>query len=305
MGIAVIGMDRSGTSLAMQMLAALGVELGSEGDLLKPHPLDNPHGYKELTQLIGINRRLLELIEADPLDVDLGVDVNWGEPRFDDLRASAQELVKLNFGHEPWAIKDPRITLVASFWRSVFPGLEFVICLRDPASVIRSQERRESNYEDRERLMRKWLRYTISSFAATAGARRLIVNFDDAVGQPRVTAAAYASFLDVSVPTDQRLDEIERLVDPALVERQSKSAANERITLPAEVDAIYELFRSAANDASALGSATSIAARLEHALIARMGAEWRLAEVVGGYESSKSWRITAPLRSIAARIRRN
>ncbi len=305
MGIAVIGMDRSGTSLAMRMLDAVGVEIGGDADHLKPHPEDNPHGYKELTQLIGINRRLLEMIEADPLDIELGVDVDWRESRFDDLRASAQELVKLNFRDEPWAIKDPRITLVASFWRSVLPRLEFVICLRDPASVIRSQERRESNYEDRERLMRKWLRYTISSIAATADARRLVVNFDDAVEQPRATAVNYARFLDLPEPSDQRLDDVERLIDPELIDRQSKSAVREPIALPPEVDAIYELLRSAANDASALGTATSIAANLEYALIDRMGAEWRLAEVVGGYESSKSWRITAPLRSIAARFRRN
>lgn len=299
----MIGMDRSGSSLAMRMLAAAGVQIGSDDDHVAPHADDNPHGYQELRSLIEINGRLLDAIEADPLDVELGADVDWGDARFDDLRAQAQALIATNFSDGPWAIKEPRMSLVVPFWREVFPDLKFVICLRDPAAVIRSQERRESNYEDRERLLRKWLRYTIASLDSTDGAERIVVDFDDALSQPRETVSRYAVFAGMPAPSDDALRAAEALVDPALLARQAKASESEKIDLPPEIQAAYLLFRRSIGDEPALRRATAAAAGLEHALIERTGAEWRHAATVGMYEGSLSWRVTAPLRAIRARPR--
>lgn len=305
MGVAVVGMDRSGSSLAMRMLSALGVDIGDAAEHIDPHPEDNPHGYQELKELVDLDGRLLDLIEADPLDVELCRGVDWANRRFEELRTSANDLVRSSFEAEPWAIKNPRMTLAIPFWRHVFPDLKFVICLRDPASVIRSQERRESNYEDRERLLRKWLRYTVASFEATEGAERLVVIYDEAVERPRETAQAYVRFLGLTEPSDERFSEVGQLIDPELVARQSKSAEQSEIALPAEINAAYLLLKAAANDAAQLESAAAAAADLEHALIERMGAKWKLAATVGTYEQSLSWRLTSPLRSIAARFRRD
>lgn len=302
MSIAVIGMDRSGSSLAMRMLAAVGVDIGSDADHVAPHPDDNPHGYQELRSLIEINGQLLDTLEADPLDVELGAGIDWDDVRFEDLRAQARALVG-SFNGEPWAIKEPRMSLFVPFWRHVLPDLKFVICLRDPAAVIRSQERRESNYEDRERLLRKWLRYTVASLDSTEGAERIVVDFDDALSRPREAANRYAVLAGTPAPSDQALQAVEALVDPALTARQAKASASEQIDLPPEIEAAYLMIRLSIGDETALRSATAAAAGLEHALIERTGAEWRHAATVGMYERSLSWRITAPLRAIGARRR--
>lgn len=296
MGIAVIGMDRSGSSLAMRTLAEVGVDIGDEGGHVPPHAEDNPHGYQELRALVDLNGRLLNLLEADPLDTELGRDIDWTEPRFDDLRAEARELVSASFSGKPWAIKEPRMSLLVPFWRSVFPELKFVICLREPSAVIRSQERRESNYEDRERLLRKWLRYTVASLRSTEGAERVVVDYGDAVRNPDELAAAYARMAGL----ESRSPAAASLIDPELLARQSSP---ESIDLPPEVTAAYLLIKLSSGD-NELRAATAAAADLETALVERSGAEWRHAATVGMYESSLSWRATRPLRAISAALRR-
>lgn len=300
MGIAVIGMDRSGSSLAMRTLAAVGVDIGDDAGHVPPHAEDNPHGYQELRALVDLNGRLLDLIDADPLDTELGSGIDWNEPRFDELRKQARALVDTSFAGEPWAIKEPRMSLVVPFWRSVLPDMKFVICLREPSAVIRSQERRESNYEDRERLLRKWLRYTVASLRSTEGAERLIVDYDDAVSRPGATAARYAHLAGLERPSAEVDAAADSLVDPNLLARQSDA---ESIDPPPEIAAAYLLIKSA-GDERELAAATIVAAELETALIERTGAKWRHAATVGMYESSLSWRATKPLRAISTALRR-
>jgi hypothetical protein len=45
MPILICGMHRSGTSLIAQMLAACGLYLGEQSDMMQAHPHDNPSGY--------------------------------------------------------------------------------------------------------------------------------------------------------------------------------------------------------------------------------------------------------------------
>lgn len=300
MGIAVIGMDRSGSSLAMRTLAAVGVDIGDDAGHVPPHAEDNPHGYQELRALVDLNGRLLDLIDADPLDTELGLGIDWNEPRFDELRKQARALVDTSFAGEPWAIKEPRMSLVVPFWRSVLPELKFVICLREPSAVIRSQERRESNYEDRERLLRKWLRYTVTSLQATEGADRIVVDYDDAVRRPGETAAQYARLAGLDRPSPERDAVADSLIDPELLARQSDP---DSIDLPPEIAGSYLLIKSA-SDETELARATAVAAQLEMALIERTGAQWRHAATVGMYEGSLSWRATKPLRAISTALRR-
>ena len=83
-GVFVLGMHRSGTSVATRLINLLGVPAPIEEDLLPPDR-GNPTGYWESSSLVAYNDRLLEVLgsemtcpeafgpgwERDPRPIDL------------------------------------------------------------------------------------------------------------------------------------------------------------------------------------------------------------------------------------------
>ncbi|HYX81751.1 MAG TPA: hypothetical protein VE714_05115, partial [Gemmatimonadales bacterium] len=55
----ILGMRRSGTSLAAGVLHSLGVDLGHEEHLAGPAP-DNPKGFREHRWIVKLNDQILE-----------------------------------------------------------------------------------------------------------------------------------------------------------------------------------------------------------------------------------------------------
>ena len=66
--ICVLGMHRSGTSVASRLLNLLGVYLGAEEHLLGPEP-DNPKGFWEFKPIFDLNNEILGRLGG-----------NWHEP---------------------------------------------------------------------------------------------------------------------------------------------------------------------------------------------------------------------------------
>src|SRR5262245_57953734 len=56
--ICVLGMHRSGTSVAARLMNLLGIDLGVEEHLLGPQP-DNPKGFWEYQPILALNEELL------------------------------------------------------------------------------------------------------------------------------------------------------------------------------------------------------------------------------------------------------
>ena len=76
--VVVLGMHRSGTSLATRGLECLGVELGE--DLLGPSTPENPEGFFEDVALLELSERVLDVLGLgwDSQDVfDPGI---WRRP---------------------------------------------------------------------------------------------------------------------------------------------------------------------------------------------------------------------------------
>lgn len=142
--VLVLGMHRSGTSLAASVLAAMGCETG-------PLPQDgreeNPDGFFELVAFRVLNVRMLAALGAS-WD-------NWGlhalevRARLGELapfRAEALALLASLPGTAPIMLKDPRTCTLLPFWTDVIAeaGMRArsVLVLRDPAEVARSQVQR-------------------------------------------------------------------------------------------------------------------------------------------------------------------
>src|SRR5262249_24715621 len=112
--VCVLGMHRSGTSVATRLVNLLGFYLGPEEHLLGSHP-DNPKEYRDSRPILDINDEILGRLGG-----------NWHEPppmppgwevsaEFADLRRRARALVAQDFASADWGWKDPRTCLTLPF----------------------------------------------------------------------------------------------------------------------------------------------------------------------------------------------
>jgi hypothetical protein len=140
-GVLLLGMHRSGTSVATRMLALMGVGL-PRGELI-PADADNARGYWESRALSAFNERLLEHVGgcwyAPP---DLRGAVAALEPHRDE----GQTLWRQEFsGQDSWVWKDPRLCLLLPFWHVLLPPpAARLLVHRQPLQIADSLLRRNN-----------------------------------------------------------------------------------------------------------------------------------------------------------------
>jgi len=172
----IVGMHRSGTSLAARVLQHVGVELGPEDALLAPHA-DNPDGFSEHVRLSAVNRELLEQLGGSWSDPPLP-EPGWErDPRWDPLRARAAAELRAAFpaGARAAAWKDPRTSLLLPFWSTAAAIDAVVLVVRDPAEVAASLAVR--NGTEPQRAAHLWLRYTVAAWRGAADP--VVLRHDD------------------------------------------------------------------------------------------------------------------------------
>ena len=141
--VAVIGMDRSGTSATAGLLVKLGLT-GPQPDDLVPPTRTNESGHWESRSVIRCNVQLLlaaGFIGYGPPPV--GFD--WSQVEgYAERRDEAQEWFRVTHSGGPVMVKDPRMCLTLTFWRNALPApMAAVFVLRDPLKVARSLETRD------------------------------------------------------------------------------------------------------------------------------------------------------------------
>jgi hypothetical protein len=175
--ICVLGMHRSGTSLAAKILNLLGVHLGPEERLMRPGP-SNPKGFWEYKPIVKLNDQILSKRGGNwekPPDFAEGWE-NASE--FDNLKQRARALIQRDFADtQVWGWKDPRNCLTLPFWQQVLPSMRYVICFRSPVDVARSLERR--NGFSPEKGFYLWLTYVKLALKHTEGHPRIFVFYED------------------------------------------------------------------------------------------------------------------------------
>lgn len=147
--ILVVGMHRSGTSLLGSLLPALGV--ATPGELIGADT-HNPEGYFERADITALQEELLIALGrwwpsaagADPLPP------HWlSHPATQAAATRLRHLLATELAHQPgpWAIKDPRTSLLLPLWRQVAEQLQLplrlVLSVRDPAEVMVSLLQRD------------------------------------------------------------------------------------------------------------------------------------------------------------------
>lgn len=139
----ICGMHRSGTSLAAGLLSACGLDVGPES-LLMLRQDDNPTGFHENHEIVNMHE-----------DALVRAGFGWDAPppaepapawdRSVALAEDARMTASRYQGHDTWGFKDPRASLFMGFWRSLFPGVRFLVCLRNPLDVALSLQRRSGS----------------------------------------------------------------------------------------------------------------------------------------------------------------
>jgi GT2 family glycosyltransferase len=191
--ICVLGMHRSGSSLASRVLNLLGVYLGHENNLLRP-AADNPTGFWEHRGVTELNDEILARLGGnwhEPPQFPAGWEM---EPELADLRQRARTLVREHFSSvDLWGWKDPRTCLTLPFWKRLLPRLEFVINLRNPLDVARSLQKRDGF--SFEKGMNLWFTHVKSALIHSAGLRREFFFYEDFINEGHLELSRLADFL--------------------------------------------------------------------------------------------------------------
>jgi hypothetical protein len=138
-GIIVLGMHRSGTSLA----AEIGYRWGAYVDtsLLIETNDGNPRGYWEHRSLVKLNDDLLGAVHS-----------SWKVPPTEEGQKHLARLAKRGFFRDRahkllatmnpnqtvWLWKDPRLCILLPFWKKIWGSVVYLVPIRDPIAISSS-----------------------------------------------------------------------------------------------------------------------------------------------------------------------
>ncbi len=216
MQIVVLGMHRSGTSAITNLLHEMGAHVGDSAELLSPMGC-NPEGFWERQDVEAVNDALLSSFNVS-WDMPGNLALADLSPKAEsDFLQTAQPIVDALNAHKPWAVKDPRFSLLLPQW---LPLLDFplaVLCWRHPVEVARSLKSRDGfpiNYG-----LALWEWYTIAALRATEGIPRLFVSYNELMEDaPRGAAKLYQGCLDLGVSglSELSAEQAEAIISPKL-----------------------------------------------------------------------------------------
>lgn len=322
----VVGMHRSGTSAVTGAAGALGFQLVSPDDRLSSHE-SNPEHWESLSILLHNDAILAHF--GGTWDAPPGLPEGWeDDERMPDRARAAALLAGAYPGPGPAVWKDPRVCLLLPYWRAVLGSpLAAILVWRPALAVARSLQRR--NGLPIPLGVALWERYNRSALANLADTDVYVLDYDAMIDDPAGTITDLASWLralpifDEMPPWDSQ--RAVSVVSDSLRHESARTSGDERILLEEQRRLTAHLteltgghtslpalpcdespWTSAMLDASRSSSVLAIRSmerQVEHGDAER---EWYLSELeqsrseIARLKASSSWRITAPLRSLAA-----
>jgi hypothetical protein len=138
-GIIILGMHRSGTSVAAEIAHRWGAYVDTS--LLIETNDGNPRGYWEHRPLVELNEDLLAMVHS-----------SWKVPPTDEGQKRLAKLAKggsfrrrahrlletMNSSHTVWLWKDPRLCILLPFWKEIWEDVVYLVPIRDPMAISSS-----------------------------------------------------------------------------------------------------------------------------------------------------------------------
>jgi len=206
----VLGAGRSGTSLLMQVLAALGLRVSEQ---LIEARRDNPRGFFEDAAIVRIQANLLRALGAWPFHP---LPNGWlGGTATATAREALKAVLRQRLaGGGPWGFKDPRTAPFLPLWQELFAAENlaprYLLALRQPGRVLHSYAQAYGTPAQVAEAV--WLRRTCDALWHTR-ADCHIVHYEDWFIRPGETAEALAHHLGLTEPAR---DVLQALIEPDL-----------------------------------------------------------------------------------------
>lgn len=210
--ILVLGMHRSGTSVTMNVLNALGVPLSD--DLMPPTQF-NQKGYFESQTIARIHDDILKAFGMEWSSSTITHPLPaawWRTPAIAPLRAELVEVVNREFEKAGplWGFKDPRTARLLPLWNEIVAEMDldpsYVLVSRHPRDCARSLFARERVHPFHAELL--WLEHNADAIAETIGRLDAIVEYNHWFDDPRAQAEYLIDRLALEHPGSERLDAI-------------------------------------------------------------------------------------------------
>jgi hypothetical protein len=236
--VCVTGMHRSGTSLLARVVNLLGVDLGPERHLLPPTE-DNPDGYWEDNRFVQLDDQLLGFLGGwwhEPPVLEPDWEYEW---RLEPFRVWGAQLVAARADDAgPTGIKDPRLSLLLPFWRTVVDVDRTVLGVRDPREVIQSLARRDALAPSSSAYL--WLRYTAAAIVNDPEA--VAVRYDDCFTDLDTVVDTVGAHLGLTATNAQRAA-IAAFCSPSLRRSRAFDGADDT-GLVGRADALFAALRT-------------------------------------------------------------
>lgn len=250
-GIIVLGMHRSGTSVATEAVVRWGAYANQES--LVQADSWNPNGYWEYAPLVALNDQILAKVRA-----------SWRIPPSEESQEKLIELAQhgsfrrralrlleeTRANNKPWVWKDPRLCILLPFWQQIWGRVIYLVPVRNPIEVAKSLYKRRDFTEVGALLL--WQRYmslVISNQEVLQNA--MFFSYENLMESSEATCSQICRFLDEHSGTDvtRRQDRIEQMlqaIDPKLRRNRSSSFLEPGTAQSPEQLRLYEVLMECA-----------------------------------------------------------
>lgn len=239
--VVVLGMHRSGTSVASRSLKVFGIEHGNN---LYMTGSDNAKGHWEDQDLMDLNERILGSIHSEWHSVRLIPSEAWEDLASGELMNAAAELIRRRLDENVnYGCKDPRLTLLLPFWDRVFSRLgldvKYVLCLRNPLDVACSLRARDGFGFAKGIFL--WTQYMMTAITVLSSQSRgfLVVSYEDTLADPSAQLACMSRFLGLPIIESESRSFVAEFLDPSL-RHHSGALSGKGFLLPSLARDVYD-----------------------------------------------------------------
>jgi hypothetical protein len=188
----LLGMHRSGTSVATRMLALLGADT-TRGELIPPDE-DNPKGYWESRVLTSLNDRLLSALGCPWYAPATVQEVQSRLPELVGFDVEARAALAEALGARAAVWKDPRLCVLWPYWMHLAGSpLAVVVVHRAPLEVADSLRRR--NGFSTPFSLALWERHMRGALSASAEMPVHVESYSGLLADPHAWLGRVAHFL--------------------------------------------------------------------------------------------------------------
>ena len=225
--IAILGMHRSGTSLAGQMVHALGVPMGDSLIVANEY---NERGYFEDSVVVKIHDELLLALGRPwkSISSTMPLPADWlRRPATATAREKLRAYLKVELRQGTRAVKDPRMARILPLWMELATEVGFdlipLLCVRSPSEVARSLATRDHFPLNMGELL--WTIYNFEIVDALGSSVDCVLCYEDWFKHPTENLNRLAAAIKVKL-TERRCQELaSTVVDTKLRHHVTKKGA--------------------------------------------------------------------------------